>query len=390
MPLVKQTPLGRKYLKKEVAQSDFGAITATHLYDKQLGSDGANNNVFTLPSNYAIGSNTLLVFVNGIKATQKIPATTQSEYEEVSSRVVRFGAPLNSTDVIEFLVAGTWTTDMSMFNVYSTLNPVPITSSYVAGHLDRVLVDSRVGALQVNLPLNPSKNTIIEIIDAGGQALSNNITINRNGSLIEGLPDNLVLNYSGLHVFLIYIDSAYGWKYSIGFNSKMVPLAENALNLGGEPAAVYATREWVTLQGFATQEWVNSSSYASESWVNDGFVPRDGYIQAGKGMLNFYYEGVAQVDDIVIDGVNFSTDIVITAITLNARVAPTGGSLSAKILLDGIEQDNFLLLTDGANYETTPINLSCTPDQRFGLIIKTVGSIEEGQGITFSVTYHEV
>lgn len=37
-------------------------------YQKQLGSTGANNTVFTLSNAYVMGNNTLLVFVNGQKA----------------------------------------------------------------------------------------------------------------------------------------------------------------------------------------------------------------------------------------------------------------------------------------------------------------------------------
>lgn len=386
MPLVKQTSLGKKYLKKEIAQSDFGAVTATHLYDKQLGSNGVNNTTFTLPGNFAIGSNTLLVFVNGTKAILKAPPTTASEYEEVSSRIIRFGAALNASDVVEFVVAGTWDMDESASNFYSTLNPVKITSNYTADHLDRVLVDSRVGSLQVTLPNLPSENTVIEIIDAGGQAGTNNITINRNGQFIEGLPDNLIVNFTGLHVFLVYIDASYGWKYTVGFNTKVVPLAEDSNNLGGIPASSYATVAWVTLQNFATQTWVTGRGYATETWVDANYVNKSTPI-GGNGMLCFAYEGIAQVDDNIVSGIFFDDDVTISSITVNARIPPTGDDIQIDLYLDGVKQATPALLTDGNSFQKSTINQACTTAQRAELRIFSVGSMEPGQGLNVIVNY---
>jgi hypothetical protein len=78
-------------------------------------------------------------------------------------------------------------------------------------------VDTTSGAVTVNLPATPSAGAIVGIADYAGTAATNNITIGRNGSNIEGLAVNGSIYVNRDSTTLVYVDSTQGW----------VPIADN-------------------------------------------------------------------------------------------------------------------------------------------------------------------
>lgn len=97
------------YLTREDTGADEGRTPAVQHYEKQNGSDGATSNtVFTLSKPYVTGSNTLVIYLNGQKAELLVSASDETEYEETNSSTVTFGASLLDTDVVEFMVYGTY------------------------------------------------------------------------------------------------------------------------------------------------------------------------------------------------------------------------------------------------------------------------------------------
>lgn len=69
-----------------------------------------------------------------------------------------------------------------------------ISSSYVSSSGDKLSVNSTLGILTITLPSNPNQFDEIVFADHYNSWGTNNVTILRNGSLIENLADNLVLN----------------------------------------------------------------------------------------------------------------------------------------------------------------------------------------------------
>lgn len=88
-----------------------------------------------------------------------------------------------------------------------------ISSAYNAEVNDRIIADSTGGAFTVTLPANSSLliNDTLQIIDAGGAANTQNITLARNGSLINGSSEDLVIDVNGAIITLLYTGSTYGW-----------------------------------------------------------------------------------------------------------------------------------------------------------------------------------
>ena len=90
------------------------------------------------------------------------------------------------------------------------------TTTFAATVNDRILANSTSGAFTITLPNVATllANDTIQIIDVGGVAATNKITIARNGALIQGLAEDLVIDLSGSVTTLIYTGITYGWVYA--------------------------------------------------------------------------------------------------------------------------------------------------------------------------------
>lgn len=84
-------------------------------------------------------------------------------------------------------------------------------STYTAASKDRLLVIPSAGQT-ITLPITPTTGYWVSIVDAAGTAATTNFTVLRNGSLIQGLAENLVFNVNGGSVTLVYANSTYGWR----------------------------------------------------------------------------------------------------------------------------------------------------------------------------------
>jgi hypothetical protein len=101
-------------------------------------------------------------------------------------------------------------------------------------------VNTTSGAITVTLPATPSAGDIVSISDYAGTSVSNNITIARNGSNINGEASDLTIVANNSAVTLIYVDGTEGWKTTSTSNTN---------NLNTDPAYVAATGGTVTCCG---------------------------------------------------------------------------------------------------------------------------------------------
>ena len=70
------------------------------------------------------------------------------------------------------------------------------------------------GAITVNLPASPNAGDTVTIMDASlsGGFASNNCTVGRNSSPIQGAASDLVLNTNNQAVTLVYTNATKGWQ----------------------------------------------------------------------------------------------------------------------------------------------------------------------------------
>ncbi len=112
------------------------------------------------------------------------------------------------------------------------------TSTYTAIDGDRILADTTGGAFTINLPSSPINGAYVQISDANDFSLAN-VTVGRNGSTIEGLTDDVVLDLKGCTFEFIYNGStwqvtattgaqgyvgSYGYTGSRGYTGSQGPI----------------------------------------------------------------------------------------------------------------------------------------------------------------------
>jgi len=85
------------------------------------------------------------------------------------------------------------------------------TASFTAVSGNGYFVDTTSGAITVTLPASPSAGDIVAIADYAGTAASNNITVGRNSSKIEGNTENAIININRESKTLVYVDATQGW-----------------------------------------------------------------------------------------------------------------------------------------------------------------------------------
>ena len=89
--------------------------------------------------------------------------------------------------------------------------------TYTAVNGDQVLINtsgSGIGApVTIDLPASPTVGDEVHFIDSGNNLASNNLTIGRNSSNINGAASNLVVSTNLAAFTLVYVNSTLGWVY---------------------------------------------------------------------------------------------------------------------------------------------------------------------------------
>jgi hypothetical protein len=86
------------------------------------------------------------------------------------------------------------------------------TGDFTAANGEGYFVNTTGGVITVTLPSSPSAGNIVAIQDYAGNAATNNITVARNSSPINGGTDNLTISENNASAFFVYIDGTQGWK----------------------------------------------------------------------------------------------------------------------------------------------------------------------------------
>src|SRR6056300_980106 len=109
------------------------------------------------------------------------------------------------------------------------------TASFTAVSGNGYFVNTTSGAITVTLPASPSAGDIVAVADYAGTANTNNITIARNGSNINGSASDIAISINGKSITLVYVDGTQGWK-----------ITDNADQTTESPTFVTATGGTIT------------------------------------------------------------------------------------------------------------------------------------------------
>ena len=107
------------------------------------------------------------------------------------------------------------------------------TTGFTAVNGSGYFCDTTSAAFTMTLPATPSAGDIVALKDYANTFDTNNLTIDRNGSNINGSADNAIISVQGQALTLIYIDATQGWSAIYGATDADLPTPEFVTATGG-------------------------------------------------------------------------------------------------------------------------------------------------------------
>ena len=195
------------YLSLNVGSGDVALSLANHatangknLYYKLTGTLAANRTV-TMPDSAE------RVFIVE-DATNRSSSNYTLTVKTVSGTGLAF--PIGSTTVL--YSDGTNITGKLQTKGYYTPS-----ATYTTVNGDQILVNTSgsgiSAAVTINLPASPAIGNEVTFIDSGNNLASNNLTVGRNGSNINGSASDLVVSTNASAFTLVYVNATRGWVY---------------------------------------------------------------------------------------------------------------------------------------------------------------------------------
>ena len=85
------------------------------------------------------------------------------------------------------------------------------TSAFTAANGEGYFVDTTSASITATLPASPSAGDIVAFKDYANTFDTNNLTLARNGSNIDGVANNFVVENEGQSITLVFVDATRGW-----------------------------------------------------------------------------------------------------------------------------------------------------------------------------------
>ena len=127
------------------------------------------------------------------------------------------------------------------------------TSNYTASDGDQIIADTTGGSFTITLPVNPTTGTIVNIAD-GGDWRTTNLTIDANGSNIEGSTDDeLIVDIGQTMLDLIYEDSTDGWQVYSSLGPQGIQGTSNQGTQGNQGVGIQGNQGTQGNQGVGIQ-----------------------------------------------------------------------------------------------------------------------------------------
>ena len=86
------------------------------------------------------------------------------------------------------------------------------TAAHTAVVGDRISANTTSAAFTITLPASPADYSQVTLADHAGTWQTNNLTVARNGSNINGLAENLVCDVAAKQILLRYEGATIGWR----------------------------------------------------------------------------------------------------------------------------------------------------------------------------------
>ena len=195
--------------------------------------------------------------------------------------------------------------------------------------------DTTGGAFDVTLPTSPSAGNVVGIADYNGNFATNNLTVARNGSNINGDASNFELNKNNTSAQFLYVDGTEGWRIVFTGSLTGNGLQENFIvATGGTPCsgAISGNDKIHTFTGPGTLCVSAVADCASNNVVSYMVVAGGGgggTVRAaggGAGGFREYESPVTPYTSSPLDGNPGGTEITVTATGYPISVGAAGAA----------------------------------------------------------------
>ena len=192
------------------------------------------------------------------------------------------------------------------------------TATFTAANGEGYFANTTGGAFNLTLPSSPSAGNIVAVADYANTFNTNNLTIARNGSNIEGAASDLVLNQQGVSISLVYVDATKGWivvnagNSSQGFGQNFICATGGTITEDGNfRIHTFTGPGTFTVCSVATSGTNNVVSYAVVAGGGSGGSMGGG--GGGAGGFREYKSPVDAYSASPLDGNPGGTEITVTA-----------------------------------------------------------------------------
>lgn len=175
-------------------------IVKIHAYTTASAADLTISGALTLGSTELTSSATELNLLDNIPRGSLVYGNSSGSSALLAAGSANYVLTSDGTDI-------TWQASSNNKFVEKTTN-------YTLVAADKIIVDTSSSALTMTLPASPTLGDEVSIIDGTGNAATNNITISRNGSNIEGTADDLTLDVDAAAFSLVYYNTSRGWIFT--------------------------------------------------------------------------------------------------------------------------------------------------------------------------------
>lgn len=155
----------------------------------------------------------------------------------------------------------------------------PKTGNFTAENGKGYFCNTSGGGFTMTLPSSPSAGNIVALRDYSSNFTSNNLTIGRNSSKLQGTEADKVLSSNNTSLTLVYVDSTQGW----------IPTEEGTGNIGLSPEYVAASGGTViTCGNYKTHVFTSPATFTVSNAGNSlGSNTVDYLVVAGGGSGGF-------------------------------------------------------------------------------------------------------
>ena len=153
--------------------------------------------------------------VKGITSAGPVVSDAAGNLDSTAYVATQYGGTGTSTSPtsgqILYSASGTTYAPTDLTSLVGGFPSTAVSSNITLAKNNKYFVNTGA-ARTLTLPASPSLGDEIYVFDASGTAATYNITIARNGNLINANAGNFIINANGASISLFYTGDTYGWK----------------------------------------------------------------------------------------------------------------------------------------------------------------------------------